>query len=227
MVAHRRGGVDIHGVALHRDEPTYDHQLLMVLTAHDDDGRPHCTQQRVDDGRDTVEVSGTRRPAQVIGHVGHPQRARRTVGVDVVDARGVDDEGGVECRGERGELCQIVIEGARIGGEIGCDVELARVDEDADDDGRCERRGSTHQREVPDVQRPHRRDERDRLYTRTRRVERGLERHPVVTSDERPAHVSAPDGPVDGSASSSARVAAASGSSAGRTASSTARDSAR
>ena len=133
-----------------------DRGLLRVLLAEVRALRADDVEENEADGCDAAEVAGTcvaLEPAGDVFDLDPGLEARR---IDLVD---VGREHDVHAGGLR-EL-EVALLVARIRVEIGLLVELARVDEQGDDDDLVLRARRTDQREMPVVKRTHRRNEPD------------------------------------------------------------------
>ena len=106
-----------------------ERQLLVILLAKAGHIRLYQIEQLGDDGTDTTEVTRTQRPLQQIGETRHLDEGLARQPLRIHDLRG---------RGEhhidtgRFQRSAILLQSARVVGEILGLVELHRVDEDAD-----------------------------------------------------------------------------------------------
>jgi hypothetical protein len=135
--------------------PNYGH-LLGVLLAKKRDMRL-CDVEELDADRgDAVEVTRPERPLEAERHALNNDRRGVSVWIDLGDSR---QEQRIDTCGSR-EVCVPWLL-ARIRGQIGRVVELARVDEDRRDHVIAGAARGSKQGQVPLMQRAHRRNETD------------------------------------------------------------------
>src|SRR5690606_15414726 len=129
--------------------------LLGILLGEDDDVGGDDVEQFGDDGEHAVEVAGSAGPfEEVADGPGGQSHDGVTVGVELVDGRGEDDDAVGECGAVGVDVARVLV-------EVFAVTELERVDEDRYHDGVGDAGGAAHEGEVAVVQGAHGGDEGD------------------------------------------------------------------